>query len=155
MLQVLKNTGWTPNLEKCDLTHTCETVFVGFKVSTDGSNGPWIKVWILCNQVNITARCLACVAGQCVMMSKAIVSGKLLLRNVYRLIASRTSWESLITLDQPAMKDLHQWMSALKSWNGAPLHCKPVNLQIKTDASSIGWGSWMLFGNSEIHAAGW
>ena len=165
VLTTLQHRGWTPNIDKCDLTMTCRTTFVGFMITSDGDNGPWIKVLpekirklkraivrLLHNAREVSVRTIARVAGQCIAMSKAIVPGKLLLRNVYRTIVSRSGWDDTVSLSVNAVKDLLWWLKVLKSWNRAPLHCKPVDLQVETDASSIGWGSWMIGAN--ISAAG-
>ena len=91
----------------------------------------------------VSARALAKVAGQCIAMTKAIVPGKLLLCNIYRVIASRTDWQDKhLKLTIGAKKDLEWWLGALKGWNGAPLCSYPVDIQVETDASASGWGSW-------------
>ena len=172
----MRRLGWKPNLEKCDLSPTCQTTFVGFDVNSNTVNGPWIKVLpakvrklrrsivnILKTNMPITARMLAWVAGQCVAMSRAIVPGKLLLRNVYRVIATKQTWDSIVVLSQGAYKDLCWWLDAFKSWNGALLITKKVDVQIATDASSLGWGATILNSASapikhvnlpSVHAAG-
>ena len=122
-------------MEKCDLTQTCKTTFVGFDITSDGDRGPWIKVLPLKihklkrsiiallhnHDKGVTARSVARVTGQCIAMTKAIVPGKLLLRNVYCVIASRVNWDSIVVLTKPALKDLKWWLDALSTWNGASL----------------------------------
>ena len=129
-------------------------MFVGFVITSDGNNGPWIKVLsqkirklkraivqLLHHGQCVTAHAVMRVVGQCVAMSKAIVPGELLLRNVYCVIASRTNWDSVVSFSDAAIKDLHWWLVAFQSWNGAPLHYKPVDLQVTMDASAAGWGA--------------
>ena len=102
------------------------------------------------NSVYVSARDLAKVAGQCISMTKAIVPGKLLLHNIYRIIASCTDWEDKhLLLSDGAVKDLKWWLNALKGWNGAPLRSVPVDLQVETDASSSGWRAWIHVEKSE------
>ena len=101
---------------------------------------------------SIPVRTLARIAGQCISMTKAIVPGKLLLRNIYRIIASRDNWDSIVCLDQPSIGDLKWWLHALKGWNRAPLKSKQVEIQVETDASASGWGG--LISNTNICAAG-
>ena len=88
----------------------------------------------------MTARDLARIIGQCVSMTRAVLPGKLLLRNCYRVLSTRTNWESQVQLTPSAISDLKWWHDALKGWNGAPLCQKLVDAQVETDASKIGWG---------------
>jgi hypothetical protein len=74
-------------------------------------------------------------------MVKAIVPGKLLVRNIYRLLKSKQSWQDKLTLDQGSIHDLQWWLGAVSSWNGCAIQRDPVDLQMETDASSWGWGA--------------
>ena len=87
------------------------------------------------------ARMLAKVAGQCIAMTRAILPGKLLLRNVYRLLSKKTSWEDELTIDQHSLEDLLWWKETIQNWNGAPLLVRQPGIQIGTDASGTGLGS--------------
>ena len=156
VLETMARLGWTPNLEKCDFSETTHKVFVGFLISSTSDNGPWIKVLPqkirklrrcivqTLHSHSLTARKLANIAGQCVSMVRAILPGKLLLRNIYRVISSKSTWDSEVQLTHAATKDLQWWLGALKGWNGAPLCAKAIDLQIETDASSTGWGAAMF-----------
>lgn len=58
----------------------------------------------------VTARVLARITGQGIAMTKAIVpgnSGKLLLRNAYRLLGRRSSWDPPHILDGPMRAHYH------------------------------------------------
>ena len=134
VLQTLRKLGWCPNLDKCDLTVTTQTVFVGFDINSNTTKGPWLRVLPAkirklrraivktLNALMISARGLAKVAGQCIAMTKAIVPGKLLLCNIYRVIASQKDWEDKeLVLSPGVIKDLQWWLDALKGWNRAPL----------------------------------
>ena len=92
-------------------------------------------------QKRVSARSLARVMGQCISMTKAIVPSKLLLRNVFRVLKTRRSWDNMIIIDPPTEKDLHWWLEALDGWNGAPLDTAKIEVQIETDASKSGWGA--------------
>lgn len=153
ILQTFQELGWKLNWEKCDLTPKKETVFVGFVVSTDGKRGPWLRVTSdkikklrrnidrCLHKETITARLLARITGQCISMTKAILPGKLLLRNAYRVLKTRTTWDSEVLLTKEAKQDLLRWRSAVAGWNGAPLGHKLVEAQVETDASSWAWGA--------------
>lgn len=73
---------------------------------------------------------------------RAILPAKLLLRNVFRCLSQKTSWDDNVPLDSHCKQDLQWWCNALQTWNGAPLLRPPVNLQLFTDASGMGWGGW-------------
>ena len=150
-VQTFTELGWKINEEKSELIPAKERTFVGFIISTIG-NIPWIRTMphkirklkrsiVQClNKITVTARELARVIGQCVAMTKAIVPGKLLLRNCYRVLRQKANWNAEVTLDAPAIKDLRWWHASLKTWNGAAISNKSIDIQIETDASSIGWG---------------
>ena len=80
--------------------------FIGYVVITESTDSyPMIKVPATEARypshpelVNCNARVLARIAGQCIVMTKAIVPGKLLVRNAYRL-GRRSSWDSPLLLD--------------------------------------------------------
>ncbi len=89
----------------------------------------------------VSARQLARVAGQCIAISAAIIPGRMMLRGVYQLLATRQSWESRIKLDSAATRDLEWWLAGMANWNGRPIQKRSIDLQMFTDASSIGWGA--------------
>lgn len=153
VLHTFSDLGWRVNLAKSSLVPETQKRYLGFNIDTLGpSSEPWITVpkdrikvlrkditrILLHDSVNV--RKLARVAGQCVSMTKAILPAKLLLRNIYRTIASRTSWDSVVYLDAGSVKDLVWWLSALETWNGHFMTPKSVTMQLITDASQTGWG---------------
>ena len=73
-------------------------------------------------------------------MSKAIIPAKLLLRNIYKLLKCRVNWADTLVLSPEARKDLEWWSQALDSWNGAAAPHHKIDIQMVTDASSVGWG---------------
>ena len=152
VIHTLEDLGFTINYPKSDLVDSPQCEWVGYMI--ESTDVPTIKIKqerirklkrgikkILCSDIKvISARQLARIAGQCISMTKAILPGKLLLRSVYRVLATRTSWDQAVQLDEGALKDLEWWHTAIDRWNGAPLKLKPVDIQITTDASSTGWG---------------
>ena len=155
IMTTLHELGWQVNFEKCELEPSKERTFVGFLLSTVGDQ-PWVKVMPkkitkLCKSIvrclskeTVNVQQLARIIGQCVAMTKAIMSGKLLLRNCYRVLSTKCNWESELILTQAAKEDLKWWYEAIKSWNRAPLCQKAVDLQVETDASSFGWESYLI-----------
>ena len=100
-LTTLQTLGWHPNWDKCNLEESTTATFVGFNIDSNTDNGPWLKVLPsklrklkraiiqIFHRQYVSVRSLARVAGQCIAMTKAIIPGKLLLRNIYRCIATK------------------------------------------------------------------
>ncbi|XP_043208488.1 uncharacterized protein LOC122374047 [Amphibalanus amphitrite] len=75
-------------------------------------------------------------------MLAAVFPCKLKLRNVYRLLNSRRSWEDLLLWTDEAVADLRWWIESLDGWNGRVLlPPAPFDVQLSTDASASGWGA--------------
>lgn len=151
LLQTLENLGWIINLEKSSLNPETSKEYIGYKITTEGQ--PLLKipntrirklkrslVGVL-QKTHATARLLARIAGQCIAMTKAIIPGKLLLRNLYRLIAKKQTWDDLLEIDQATRQDLIWWKEAVHTWNGTPITVGHIDCQIETDASESGWGA--------------
>ena len=152
VLHSLAELGWDVNYEKSCLKPSESCEFIGFVVHSHGRNGPWIQVMqkklhklkrhlsYAISHRCVSARFLAKIGGECVAMTKAIIPAKLLLHNLYRNLAGRKSWDSMIDLDLDCVNDLKWWFNVIQSWNGAPLHSKSYDIQVATDASGSGWG---------------
>ena len=154
LLQLMSRLGWFINYEKSSLVPSTVKEFIGYVLETDNEDScVWIKIpneriSKLCKDINralnkgqITARALARIAGQCISMAKAVLPAKLLLRNIYRLLRTRSTWQDILVLDEPTVSDLHWWKASLKSWNGRAVQPKQIDFQLTTDASSMGWGA--------------
>ena len=152
VLQTLAELGFNVNFEKSHLEGDTCIEYIGFNIHTDGEcpsiSVPKSRLQKLKKDIRqcikhlcIKARFLARIAGQCISMCKAILPGKLLLRNIYRLLGLRDTWDSLLQLDAASIKDLQWWLTALSTWNGAPLKVEIPEVQIVCDASSTGWGA--------------
>ena len=156
LLITLQRLGWQINSEKSELTPTDQIDYIGYRLCTSDPNGyPTLKIpperirklrkdiRRLLSKGETSARSLARIAGQCVSMAKAVLPAKLLLRNLYRLLRTRTMWEDILVLDNPTKNDLTWWHVALDSWNGRNISTRPVQVQIETDASQTGWGGFI------------
>lgn len=141
------------NYEKSSLTPEPVKEYLGFIVFSEGKSGqpeisiPKRKLRKLRHELSrlmkkdcISPRTLAKVAGVCVSMTKAILTGKLMLRSVYRLLSSKSSWSDILTLNDSVKSDLNWWRTSVQGWNGTVLIPTPVQAQIFTDASHIAWG---------------
>ncbi len=156
VLDAFRELGLQPNFEKSSLTPEPTKQYIGYIIKTVNSDG---HVWLEIPRSRIkslrhdisrllrtgkgSARALARVAGQCVSMCKVILPSKLLLRNLYRLLKTRTSWQDQLLLDPETIKDLRWWSQALTTWNGKAVTPFTINTQLTTDASSTGWGAHM------------
>ena len=157
VIDSFKELGWQINFEKCKLEASLFAVFVGSIITTDGDRGMWIKVQaqkirklkrcirIALERKTITVRSLAKITGQCISMTKAIVPTKLLLRNTFRVLKGRDSWDLLVTLTAAAEKNLKWWLGAFIGWNRAALDQKSIDVQIETDVSKSGWVGAVLY----------
>ncbi|GFR84553.1 reverse transcriptase [Elysia marginata] len=167
LLATLKRLGLIVNFEKSQLNPSYEAKYIGYIIDTNKEKGKiWIKIpkaritrlkqdirLALKNQ-RISARGLAKIAGQCISMSKAVLPAKLLLRNIYRLLSSRSSWQDTLTLDPPSVRDLHWWLEAVSAWKGRSFHSESKEMiQIATDASSLGWGGTIIGSCMEAQGA--
>lgn len=98
----------------------------------------------------MTAWALARIAGKCVSMSKCIVPGKLLLRNIYRLLATKTHLAQVLSIDSYTRNDLQWWFDSVSNWNELIVLEKNIAIQLTTYASGTAWGGfpdWMLRGS--------
>ena len=169
LLDTLKALGLAVNFNKSCLTPSDSVTYLGFDVHCASASRPPLitvpkaKIRKLKQDIsrslkrsNVSARVLARMAGRCVSMLAAVFPAKLKLRNVYRLLNSRSSWESLLTWSPGARDDLSWWVSSLDSWNGRllvpPAAC---DLQLATDASGSGWGAVLSAHNCQLASGFW
>lgn len=151
LIDTLVKLGWFINYDKSSLKPDQNKVFIGYNILTNGE--PIIRIPTsrcrklkkdikrVISKESLSARILARVTGQCVSMFRAIAPGKLMLRNVYKVLAGRKHWDELVTLDKAAVQDLNWWVHALDGWNGQVIRSKVPELQIICDASPFGFGA--------------
>ena len=169
MLATLKALGLAVNLEKSCLTPSESVTYLGFEIHCASASSPPTITVPKCKlrklkqdisralkRPSIQARLLARFAGRCVSMLAAVFPAKLKLRNVYRLLNSRSSWESQLPWSEEAVEDLSWWVSSLDSWNGRllvpPAACE---LQLATDASGSGWGAVLSAHSCQLASGFW
>jgi hypothetical protein len=152
LLNLLNDLGIRVNYEKSSVTPSCAKEYIGYIICSDLDEGVCIKIpnkrvtklrhdiTLVLRKGCVTARGLARITGQCVSMAKAIVPAKLLLRNLYRLLRQRQSWQDILNLDDGSVQDLNWWLNGLKSWNGRTIRKNLIDIQLTTDASTVGWG---------------
>ena len=151
----LKKFGFSLNEPKSQLTPSNKKKFIGFLVETD-PNAKLVKISIPRDRITkvkkdirralkagkVSARFLACIAGQLISMTKAILPTKLILRNVYRLLGTKKDWKDTLYISKAVQHDLNWWLEALSNWNGKAFSSlTPEWVTIETDASLEGWGA--------------
>lgn len=158
LIHTLQRLGYFINFEKSQTHPDFTAKFIGYIVQTNKDKD---TIWLCIprdriNKVKhdirrivkaktVSARGLARIAGQIVSMSKVLVPAKLLLRNVYRLLKTRQSWQDKLTIDIPTMTDLVWWLEALEGWNGRSFKKESKQLlQLTTDASGRSWGGTIV-----------
>lgn len=155
LLSTLSDLGLSVNRDKSCLSPANTVTYLGFDVHCAvAGKAPFITVprakvsklkQDICRALkrpDISARLLARFAGRCISMLAAVFPCKLKLRNVYRLLNSRRSWEDSLEWSEGAVEDLTWWVQSLDSWNGRLL-LPPAqfDFQLLTDASESGWGA--------------
>lgn len=154
VLALLHNLGWHVNEKKCSLQPAQTIEFLGFLVDFRGSptvNATAAKMRALKHDLRrllstashgpVPVRRLAQIAGTCCSLTRAVLPGKFMLRNVYRDIQTATSWGGNVTLSDPARRDVTWWLEMMHRWNGTALLTPVADSQLDTDASPFGWGA--------------
>ncbi len=154
VLQCFEDLGWHLNYDKSSLDAEQRKEFLGYTVlSTGKSDNPELQVphhklrklrhdlRRLLKKESLSARTLARVAGLCISLTRAILPGKLMLRGIYRLLATKASWESPLVLNDEVRQEMTWWIESVGYWNGTTILPKTIQAQIWTDASHWGWGA--------------
>ncbi|MEW8544182.1 MAG: reverse transcriptase domain-containing protein [Candidatus Thiodiazotropha sp.] len=160
LLSILQQLGWVNNLEKSSLEPELQKEFIGYSIDNNSENTiikiPQQRITKLRKDIGrclrkgkTSARSLARIGGQCVSMYKCIFPAKLQLRNLYRLLASRTSWSDTLILDTATIEDLVWWKTSLSQWNGLVVQDFHIDIKMTTDASVIAWGAWIPGHNAQ------
>ena len=152
VVDTLVDLGWKINYEKSCLIPSDKIEYLGLQIQNRDDGVPVLKVpnskiskvrkdiKRVLKQEYVSARVLSKVAGQCNFICKAVLPGRLMLRNIYRLIKEKITWESKLKLDTGAINDLLWWYNSLETWNGKVILPSEIDGQLVTDASQTGWG---------------
>ncbi|GAQ93297.1 hypothetical protein KFL_014250010 [Klebsormidium nitens] len=82
-------------------------------------------------------------------------SARLFSRSLHRVLSSRTSWRSILSLDQPALTELRFWRDSLEQFSSRPLwRNHSLVLVLNYDAGADGWGGHFLLHGVEQRARG-
>ena len=103
LLSTLENLGWKVNFEKSSLEPALVKEYICYLIGSTGEK-PVIKIprkhitkvhrdiHRCLRQGRISAHGLARIGGQCISMCKCIFPAKSQLRNLYRLLATKSVW---------------------------------------------------------------
>ena len=168
-MQTLQSLGLCVNRQKSCLIPSASVTYLGFVVHCASSGNP-PSITVPKNKVSklkqdisrmlkrptVSARLLARIAGRCISMMAAVFPAKLKLRNVYRLLNSRRSWDEAMAWSPEAREDLTWWITSLDGWNGRQL-VPPATCdsQLSTDASETGWGATLSAPVEQVASGCW
>ena len=154
LVHTLADLGIHVNFEKSQLSSSRCLDYLGYTIRVGNEDGfPFIAaqsrrvkqlqrdIKRALNKPLITARTLARIAGQCISIAWCVEPAKLLLRGVYRLLSTRSTWESTLVFDNDTREDLRWWQNAVQFWNGKSICHRPISAQVITDASHLAWGA--------------
>lgn len=156
VLTLLRDLGLHVNFEKSSLTPAHTALYLGMEISTLGRpqfRVPQEKLHKIRHELSralraetVSYQTLARLAGLCASVLRAVLPGRMFLRNVYRQLKSmsRSRYTAQMPLTTGARSDLEWWISALRQWNGALAMPLPTDSVLTTDASSTGWGATFL-----------
>ena len=158
LIETLEALGYYINYIKSCLDPDYSAKYIGYIIHTNkGDETVWLyipKERIKRVQADIkralksgliVARALARIAGQIISMCKVLLPAKLLLRNVYRLLSNKRSWQDKLVIDSSTASDLTWWTQALSGWNRRAFKKAPQRVvQITTDASGKSWGGTIV-----------
>jgi len=91
--------------------------------------------------INLLARTLARICGQCISVAWVVTPGKLFLRKSYKLLGTRSSWSDLLAITGDVTDELTWWLESVDAWNEREICSESIQAQIVTDASNLGWGA--------------
>jgi hypothetical protein len=153
-LLTLNELSWQINEEKSSLNPSQCTKFLSLLVNmttTPLFKVPTVKIWAVQQDVDcllllhnktshIPVHKLVAVTGLCISLSKAVLPGPLMLRNVFCVIMSHSSWKADISLPPKATSNLINWRNRMNHWRGQTALWPPADITIDTDTSQHGWG---------------
>ena len=153
--QTAESMGFVLNLEKSELSPSQSFDYLGMSIdSRTMTVKPGAKrlrhladlLSLLRPQSRASARQLAALLGVMECLSALVPLGRLHKRPLQRALASRWShtqgsWDDLIPLGQWFLEATSHWLDLTWLLEGVPLVPPTPQLQLYTDASSVGWGA--------------
>lgn len=95
---------------------------------------------------SVPARCLASLIGK--IMSMALALGpvtRLMTRNLYVVLNSKTAWCQRLVLTPEAVVELNFWVHEITNFNGQHIWPQPSAVRlVYSDASSTGYGGYLV-----------
>ena len=169
ILQLLTELGWHVNGNKSSLTPSQQVEYLGFQFDTSGKRAtirvPAGKRRNIKHEIRrllrvphmqqVPVRRVARIAGLLTSISRAVAPTKMMTHRLYRLISTRTTWNSAVHVTPAARQDLEWWLDALETWNGqAFVDQTTADYIMDTDASDSGWGAVLYLPTGPLRASG-
>jgi len=169
VLQLLTDLGWHVNREKSSLAPAQQAVYLGFQFDTSGRRAtirvPSGKRRNIKHEIRrllrvppslaVPVRRVARIAGLLTSISHAVAPTRMMTHRLYRVISTRTTWNSAVHITAAARLDLEWWLDALDTWNGqAFVDRTAADYTMDTDASDLGWGAVLYLPTGDVHASG-
>ena len=152
VMHTLQDLGLRINLEKSEIEGSQSLNYLGYIIDTTG-DFPVIRVQkkrirrlkrqicVVLRQKVIKARTLAKTAGLCVSTAWTVSPGKLFLRNIYKLLSQKHSWNDYLILNDNCVRELKWWLESVDSFNLKEIRPRPIDIQLEVDASKKCWGA--------------
>lgn len=154
VVELLESLGFMVNREKSQLSPLQEIPYLGFVVDSKSmmfrlSQEKVAHLSEHCNQTldkgPLSVRELAKVVGSLSATRQAVFPAPLYYRHLQQLITQslrqNPSFNTMVSLDAGARKDLEWWTHHLNNWNGRDIQPRMADFLMETDASKIGWGA--------------
>ena len=162
--QLAESLGFTLNLEKSDLNPAQSFVYLGMIIDTQSMTvRPGdkrlrhlaLQLAQLRSQVHASARQLFSLLGSMESLAALVPLGRLFKRPLQRGLSqrwspTRGSWDDRIQLGDWFLLATDRWLDVAWLSSGVPLVPATPQLQLFTDASSVGWGAHV----EDLSAAG-
>ena len=152
LVHTLTDLGIKINFEKSVLTPSQSIEYLGYTINTSGRH-PVIKaekkkivrlkkqIKTLLKKGKASARVIAKTTGLCISVAWVVTPGKLFLRHLFRLLASRSHWNDVLYLNSLCRNELNWWLEKVDEFNYKEIKPEIIEEQLITDASSFAWGA--------------
>ena len=159
-LNILLSLGFSPNYDKSSLLPSQSMTHLGFEFDTQTMKlsvpeEKIIKVKNIANNLLTTVpslRSLSSFIGLTVSFKFAFPVAPIFYRDLQfiqgKFLKSNVSWDSLIELDQPSIKNLMWWVNCPMSLPPANMKISEPEISLYTDASKTGWGGVLSTGET-------
>ena len=153
MVTLFQKVGFVINMKKSHLVPSHRIIYLGFIIdsiqmkvfiSQEKLDKLLLEIELILKSKFVTIRQLARTIGLIVSVFPAYFQGPMFYRQLEILKAKKLkllkSFKARIKLNLEAVRELKWWKRNARSQNGRSIHPPSIDLVLKTDASTIGWG---------------